>query len=212
MKSDTAVTIAPVITPELAHNWSLSIEMWPIDRPQPYARNARKWGASAVEKIAMSIREFGFRQPIVVDEHDVIVIGHLRQQGAKLAGLQEVPVHVARDLSPDQIKALRIADNRTHEEAEWNLDLLGPEFLDLKLAKFDVSFTGFDDGEIVESVFGKKKRKNGGSSSGGWGSGGSGAPAAPIYKVVIDCTGEDHQLAVLDRLKAEGLVCAAVVD
>jgi hypothetical protein len=181
----------------------MQIETWPIDRPKPYLKNARKWGAAAVEKIACSIREFGFRQPVVVDGHDVIVIGHLRMAGARLAGLKEVPVHVARDLSPEKIKALRIADNRTHEEAEWNLDLLGPEFLDLKIAGFDMNLTGFDDGEIVESVFGKKSRKTKGGSSGS---------SAPAFKVVVDCTGEEHQLALLDRFKTEGLNCIAVVS
>jgi ParB-like chromosome segregation protein Spo0J len=57
------------------------IELWPIDRPKPYPKNARKWNATAVAKVASSIREYGFRQPIVVDAHDVIVIGHLRLAG-----------------------------------------------------------------------------------------------------------------------------------
>ena len=85
---------------------ALTIEMWPIDRLKPYAKNARRWSQAAVEKIAASIREFGFRQPIVADLKDEIVIGHLRWHGAKHEGLTEVPVHVAKDLSPAQIKAL----------------------------------------------------------------------------------------------------------
>src|ERR1019366_10576251 len=88
----------------------MTVTLWPIDRPKPYPRNARKWSKTAVEKVAESIREFGFLQPIVCDVDDVIVIGHLRLAAAKHLALREVPVHVAADLSPAQIKALRIAD------------------------------------------------------------------------------------------------------
>src|SRR5271157_4955381 len=86
----------------------MNIELWPVDRPKPYAKNARKWGTNAVEKVASSIREYGFRQPIVVDPQDTIIIGHLRLAAAKKLELKEVPVHVARDLSPEQVKGLRL--------------------------------------------------------------------------------------------------------
>jgi ParB-like chromosome segregation protein Spo0J len=66
------------------------IEMWPIDRPKDYPKNARKWGAHAVEKVAASIREYGFRQPVVVDVSDVIVIGHLRRAAERFLGLPEI--------------------------------------------------------------------------------------------------------------------------
>lgn len=80
------------------------IESWDIDRPKPYPKNARKWSASAVDKVASSIRAYGFRQPIVVDIHGVIIIGHLRLAAAKSLRLKEVPVHVARDLTPAQVE------------------------------------------------------------------------------------------------------------
>jgi DNA modification methylase len=124
------------------------IELWPIDRPKPYPKNARKWNAAAVAKVASSIREFGFRQPIVVDVHNVIVIGHLRREAAKSLGLTEVPVHVACDLTPAQIRGLRLADNRTNQEASWNEDLLGPELADLSVLGFDLGLTGFDVHEL----------------------------------------------------------------
>jgi DNA modification methylase len=124
------------------------IELWPIDRPQPFPKNARHWNAAAVAKVASSIREYGFRQPIVVDVHDVICIGHLRLAAAKSLGLKEVPVHVARDLTPAQIRGLRLADNRTNQEAEWNDDLLGPELAELGDLGFDLTLTGFDVYEI----------------------------------------------------------------
>jgi DNA modification methylase len=124
------------------------IELWPIDRPKPYAKNARKWGTNAVEKVASSIREYGFRQPIVVDPQDTIIIGHLRLAAAKKLELKEVPVHVARDLTPEQVKGLRLMDNRSHEDSAWDLALLAPEIADLKALAFDLSLTGFDGREL----------------------------------------------------------------
>jgi DNA modification methylase len=124
------------------------IELWPIDRPKPYPKNARKWTAAAVGKVADSIREYGWRQPIVCDADDVIIIGHLRLAAAKSLSLGEVPVHVARDLTPAQVKGLRIMDNRSHEESEWDLALLAPEIADLQACAFDLSLTGLDGREI----------------------------------------------------------------
>jgi DNA modification methylase len=124
------------------------IELWPIDRPQPFPKNARHWNAAAVAKVASSIREYGFRQPIVVDVHDVIIIGHLRLAAAKSLRLKEVPVHVASELTPAQVKGLRLMDNRSHEEADWDLSLLGPELADLGALDFDLSLTGFDVHEL----------------------------------------------------------------
>src|SRR5712691_8824174 len=124
------------------------IENWPIDRPKDYPKNARKWSAHAVEKVASSIREYGWRQPVVVDAHEVIAIGHLRRAAGKFLGLTEVPVHVARDLTPAQIRGLRLADNRTNQEASWDDDLLGPELADLGALGFDLGLTGFDVHEL----------------------------------------------------------------
>jgi ParB-like chromosome segregation protein Spo0J len=126
----------------------MQIETWPIERPKPYPKNARKWSAQAVEKVAASIREYGWRQPIVVDAEGVIIIGHLRLAAAKSLGLTEVPVHVARDLTPAQVRGLRLADNRTHEESAWDLALLAPEIADLRALAFDLSKTGFDGREL----------------------------------------------------------------
>jgi ParB-like nuclease domain len=129
---------------------AIAVEMWPISRPRPYAKNARKWSSKAIEKVANSIREFGWRQPIVCDKADAIIIGHLRLAAGHHLGLQEVPVHVAGDLTPAQAKALRIADNRTHEEADWIEDLLSAELLDLKSLDFDLGLTGFSSRELSE--------------------------------------------------------------
>ncbi|RLS58388.1 MAG: chromosome partitioning protein ParB [Planctomycetota bacterium] len=127
----------------------MQIETWPIDRPQPYDKNPRL-NDDAVEVVAKSIREFGFRQPIVVDEDGVVIIGHTRLKAAKSLGLSEVPVHVARGLSPEQVKALRIADNKTAEIAEWNLELLPIELSELQGMNFDLGLLGFDQDELAK--------------------------------------------------------------
>jgi len=96
-----------------------------------------------VDAVAASIREFGFRQPIVVDEQEVIVVGHTRYKAALKLGLEEVPVHVARGLTPEQVRACRIADNKTADLAAWDLDLLPEELAELDAAEFDLSPIGF---------------------------------------------------------------------
>jgi site-specific DNA-methyltransferase (adenine-specific) len=124
----------------------MQVENWPINRPKPYPKNARKWSALAVEKVAASIREYGWRQPIVVDAEDVIVIGHLRLAAAKSLRLTEVPVHVARDLTPAQVRGLRLAD--LVDEIPWDLSLFAPEIADPRALAFDLSKTGFDGREL----------------------------------------------------------------
>jgi DNA modification methylase len=127
----------------------MQIETWPIDRLIPYDKNPRL-NDDAVDAVARSIQEFGFRQPIVVDEDGVIIIGHTRLKAAKKLGLAEVPVHVARGLSPEKIKALRIADNKTAEIAEWNLELLPIELAELQGMDFDLGLLGFDQDELAK--------------------------------------------------------------
>jgi DNA modification methylase len=125
-----------------------AVEWWPVDRPQPYPKNARKISDRAVEKVAASIREYGWQQPIVVDREEVIIVGHVRQLGARHLGLAQVPVHVAQHLSPAQVRAYRLADNRTNQETDWDLELLGPELRELKALDWDMGLTGFDSREL----------------------------------------------------------------
>lgn len=123
--------------------------MWPPSRCIPYARNARVIPESAVGKVAASIKEFGFKQPIVVDAEGVIVAGHTRLLAAERLGLETVPVLVADDLTPAQVKAYRLADNRTGQEATWDMELLGIELEDLAGLDIDLSLTGFDTWELT---------------------------------------------------------------
>lgn len=113
----------------------------------PYENNPRL-NDSAVEAVAASIREFGFKVPIVVDADGVVVTGHTRLKAAHQLGMTEVPVIVAKDLSAEQIKAYRIADNKTSELADWDYDLLPIELSQLGDTGFDLDLLGFDDKEL----------------------------------------------------------------
>ena len=127
----------------------MKIEQWDIDRVRPYEKNPRR-NDKAVQAVADSIREFGFRQPIVVDGDGVIVVGHTRYKAAVKLGLKTVPVHVAADLTPQQARAYRLADNRTAENAEWDVDLLPIELGELRDEGFDLKLAGFSDKELAE--------------------------------------------------------------
>src|ERR1700692_569140 len=116
----------------------LEVRWWPIDKPIPYARNSRKIPERAIDKVAASIKEFGWRQAIVVDKDGVIICGHTRLLAAKKLGLREVPVHIADNLTPAQVKAYRLMDNRSHQETDWDLDLLGTELEELRDLDFDL--------------------------------------------------------------------------
>jgi DNA modification methylase len=115
----------------------------------PYENNPRL-NDQAVDALAESIKRFGFRQPIVVDGDGVIVVGHTRWKAAQKLGIDKVPVHVARDLTPEQAKAYRIADNKAAELASWNLDLLKLELADLKALDVDLTALGFGVDELAE--------------------------------------------------------------
>lgn len=119
-----------------------------IDDLIPYEKNARDNNELAVEKVAESISEFGFNQPIVVDKDNVIIAGHTRFKAAQQLGLKKVPVLKADHLSKEQADAYRLADNRTAQESKWIESLLTEELLALQEADFDLSKTGFDESEL----------------------------------------------------------------
>lgn len=102
------------------------IQMMPIDQVTPYDKNPRNNDAS-VDYVANSIREFGFKQPIVVDRDGVIIVGHTRLKAAEKLGLNEVPVLTADDLTEEQAKAYRLADNKVSEFSEWDFSQLDDE-------------------------------------------------------------------------------------
>ena len=134
---------------------SMKIEVLKIVDLKPYENNPRK-NLDAIDAVANSLRRFGWQQPIVIDKDNVIVAGHTRYEAAKRLGLGKVPCKRAEDLTEEQIKAYRLADNKTSELAGWDFDKLEKE-LD-ELADFnmeDFGFTadeGFNDGDL-EALF-----------------------------------------------------------
>lgn len=131
----------------------MEVKLINIDSIKPYEKNPRVNDA-AVDAVAASLKEFGFRQPLVVDEADVIIVGHTRWKAAKKLGLAKVPVHVANDLTPAQVKAYRIADNATNEIAGWNYELLPIELSALQEMNFDIGTLGFDEEELSRIMSG----------------------------------------------------------
>ena len=127
----------------------MNIEIRDIGSIKPYDRNPRL-NDKAVDAVAASLKEFGFRQPIVIDSDSVIIVGHTRWKSAQKLGLAKVPVHVAVDLSPEQVRAYRLADNKSGEIAEWNMEILPIEISELKAAGFDMGTLAFSDKELTQ--------------------------------------------------------------
>ncbi|WP_207654970.1 DNA modification methylase [Haloimpatiens massiliensis] len=124
----------------------LKIEMLSVNQLVPYTKNARH-NEKAVDKVASSIKEFGFKNPIIIDANNEIIAGHTRLMAAKKLGIDEIPTIKVDDLSPEQVKAFRIADNKTSEYAEWDFELLAKELEDLKNDGYSLDLTGFDFSE-----------------------------------------------------------------
>ena len=117
-----------------------------IEELKMYDKNPRK-NDDSVDYVANSIKQFGFKVPLVIDKDGVIVTGHTRYKASKKLGLKEVPCIIADDLTPEQIRAFRIADNKVTEKSSWDLDLLKEEFDDL--LDFDMTDFGFGEFEVT---------------------------------------------------------------
>lgn len=134
----------------------MNITNIPLKNLKPYENNPRK-NDDAVKYVAESIKEFGFKVPIVIDKNNVIVAGHTRYKAAKKLKMSEVPCIIADDLTDEQIKAFRLADNKVAEKAEWDFDLLNTELDDI--IDLDMELFGFEDAlqddaeEAVEDEF-----------------------------------------------------------
>lgn len=150
----------------------------------PYGKNPRK-NDDAVEFVAKSIKEFGFKVPLVIDSKNVIVAGHTRYKAAKKLKLEHVPCIIADDLTPEQIKAFRLIDNKTAEFSTWDDDLLGEELngiINIDMAAFGFSF--FDDTETIEPKYSQKTN-------------------IPQYQITGDCPSLED---MFDTGKSDGLI------
>ena len=156
---------------------------------KPYDKNPRN-NDNAVEQVANSIKEFGFKVPIVIDKDNVIVCGHTRYKASKKLGLDVVPCVVADDLTEEQIKAYRLADNKVSELAEWDIDLLGEELDDI----FDIDMSEF--GFNLEDEEDTPPERDDLSDKVG-----------ETYEVIIECSDEMQQEEIYSRLIQEGLSC-----
>jgi len=138
----------------------MKIEYRPLNKILPYARNARKIPQAAIDKVAASIHEYKWRQPIVVDKDGVIVVGQVRYLAAQKLGLDQVPVHVAENLTPAQLRGYRLMDNRSHEETHWDEELLSIELGELKDLDFDLGLTGFSGLEADDLLAGLGEQRD----------------------------------------------------
>ena len=126
----------------------MKVAMKRVDEVLPYGKNPRR-NAKAVDAVAESIRQFGWKQPIVVDKELVIIVGHTRWLAAQKLGIEKVPVVIATDLTPDKVKAYRLADNKTNELAEWDVGLLSEELKELSEAGWnDFTSLAFSTTEV----------------------------------------------------------------
>jgi DNA modification methylase len=135
----------------------MKIEIADINSIKPYENNPRKLKDLAIKKVAMSLKEYGFRQPIVVDKDRIIVVGHTRFRASKKLGFKEVPITIADNLTTEQINAYRIADNRTAEESEWDNELLKMEIKDLEAKDFKLDLLGFNEDQLNDILFEEKQ-------------------------------------------------------
>lgn len=126
----------------------MQIEYLSIESIIPYANNPRNNDGEAVDHVAASIKEYGFKNPIIVDKENVIVNGHTRMKAAKKLGIDKVPIIRADDLTPAQVKAFRLMDNKSAEYSGWNNELLTIELEGLQGLDFDLKLTGIEDWEI----------------------------------------------------------------
>ena len=153
----------------------IELHHWPVGKLIPYGRNPRK-NDHVIEQMAGAIREFGFRIPIIAKSTGEVVDGHLRLKAALHLGLETVPVVLADDLTPMQIKAFRILANRSATWADWDEDLLRLELEELQLDDFDLALTGFDDDEIAELLAGEETTTEGNTDE-------DAAPEVPVAPV-----------------------------
>ena len=161
---------------------------------KPYENNPRK-NDDAVKYVAESIKQFGFKVPIVIDKDNVIVAGHTRYKAAKKLGMKEIPCVVAEDLTDEQIKAFRLADNKVAEKAEWDFDLLSVELDDL--FDFDMSAFGFDDESENETHAPDREDLSN--------------QVGEMYQIIIDCENELEQERIYYKLTEEGLKCRTLI-
>lgn len=191
------------------------IQLWPLDRLQPYAKNARTHSDEQVDQIAASIREFGFTNPILVDSADGIIAGHGRLMAAKRLGLAQVPVIVLDHLTDAQRRAYILADNKLALNAGWDDAMLAEELRALEAEGFDMDLIGFSEDEL-EALMPEVEQLEPGAAD-------DAVPEVPAQPVTVlgdvwvlgkhrVMCGDSGSIDAIDRLLADEPVSAIVTD
>ena len=169
-----------------------------IKRLNKYHNNSRKHSKEQIDQIKKSIKEFGFTNPIIIDENNMILAGHARFSAAKKLNMKEVPCLMLSGLSDVQKRAYVIADNKLALNADWDIDLLALEVEAIMSDDFDVDILGFsadeinlmfDDGEFIAAKEASEKSYS------------------EVYEVIVECDSERDQKILYDRLVSEGRKC-----
>lgn len=168
----------------------MNIQSVNINNLKPYENNPRN-NKGAIDYVMNSIKEFGFKVPLVIDKDNVIICGHTRYLAAKKLRMKELPCIIADDLTDEQIKAFRLADNKVSEFSEWDMELLNDELLNLDL-DMDMFGFGFEDDEEIK----EPKERDDLSDK-----------VAETYEVIIECADELQQEEIYTRLSSEGMKC-----
>ena len=170
----------------------MKTEMKQIRELKPYKKNAKKHSKEQIQQIANSIIEFGFNQPVVIDKHNNVVVGHGRILGAKLAGLKQVPTVCLDNLTEEQIKAYRLVDNKLNE-SDWDYNLLDEELENLT-EDIDMNLFGFDsdltDDELEEEMGKEVKFKT-----------------KEKHLVIVSCKSEKETIKIQKELEQLGYKC-----
>lgn len=168
----------------------MNIEWKPVEELVPYANNPRV-NDKAVEPVAKSIQEFGFKTPILLDKNNVIIAGHTRLKAAKKLGMDKVPCIICDDLSPEQAKALRLVDNKTAEFADWDFSLLNEELKNIDLPEINLEEFGFAENDVSD-IFDKEVYMDSSPKPGNEG--------PKFYTIKCPCCGQEFEVKE-DELK-----------
>ena len=165
----------------------MNIEYKKLKALTPYEKNTKKHDKTQINNVAESIKQYGFVQPIVVDKNDVIVIGHCRYEAAKKLKLETVPCVCVDELTDEQVKALRIVDNKSNE-SPWDMEFLADELAEVDLSAFD-----FDFGVSLYEDDTKNEREK--------------IALNESISVVVECSDDEEAETIFEKLSEEGYKC-----
>lgn len=166
----------------------MNIEYKKLKALTPYEKNTKKHDKTQINNVAESIKQYGFVQPIVVDKNDVIVIGHCRYEAAKKLNFETVPCVCVEDLTDEQVKALRIVDNKSNE-SPWDMEFLADELAEVDLSAFDFDFGVSLDEDDTQT----KEREE--------------ISLKESISVVVECSDDEEAETIFEKLSEEGYKC-----